>query len=368
MKATILTVVLTMGSFFTLGVQTARAAESAKETTTALTYEGGTLLNVFTPNRVLHGGKSFVIKGTDSSISVGGTNVLIGSQKVGAETYIGVDLDGSGVLDKREFAPLSRTKPMVFDLKLPGEGGTAKHEYSIKVSNIASYVVQGNPKPQVGGLYSVNCCRKGTINGTTVRIIDDNLDGKFSQDGEDAIIIGDSPAAMPLKKLHQIGEKFYQLQVSPDGSSLTATAVTDLKLGLIETAFKAVPAKAIIMESADGAFDLTKAKKGIPEGEYKLCYGLLAAGNDAMTFSPGKGHALSYPIEADKINALRMGPPFRIEFNAASKASSVVVAPNLRVLGAGDEAYSVTFSASIKPHVVMLSGDKVLTDASMAFG
>ncbi len=368
MKATILTAVLAMGSFLTLGLQTAHAAEASKETTATMTYEGGSILNIFTPGKVVHGGKSFAINGADASLSVAGTNVLIGSQKIGAETYIGVDMDGSGTLDKREFAPLSRTKPMVFDLKLPGESGTAKRDYSIKLHNIGSYITQGNSKPHIGGFYSVNCCRKGTINGTAVRIIDDNMDGKFTQDGEDAILIGDSSAAMPLKKIHQIGDKIYQLQVSPDGSSLTATVVTDLKLGLIETAFKAVPAKAIIMESADGAFDLTKAKKGIPEGDYKLCYGILAAGTDAVVFGPAKGNTLTYPIEADKINALRMGPPFRIEFTAISKAGAVVIAPNLRVVGAGDEVYSVAFSATLKPHVMMLSGDKILSDASMAFG
>lgn len=371
MKATLLRIGIALGIFLSSGLQAGRAAEAvkeiAKEITVPLTYEGGTILNAFTPARVVRGAKSFSLSGSESSLSVAGTNVLIGSQKVGAETYIGVDSDGSGTLDKREFTLLSRTKPMVFDLKLPGDSGT-KPNYCVKVYNISSYITQGNPKPHVGGLYACNCCRKGTVNGTTVRLVDDNLDGKFTQDGEDAIIIGDTPAAMPLKKLHQIGDRIYRLQVSPDGSSLTATPAADLKLGLIETAFKSVAAKAIFVESAEGAFDLTKAKKGIPEGEYKLSYGILAAGTDGILFGPSRTKPLMYPIEGDKINVLRMGHPFRIDFNATTKASSVVVAPNLRVVGAGDEVYAVTFSASIKPHVAMLSGDKVLSEASMAFG
>jgi len=331
-----------------------------------LTYEAGNAVGrLYTPVKVITEGRPLMIQGAKGKLSVGGEDVLVAARRAGADDFIGLDADGSGSIDQREWFVV-KGRPITVDLKLPS-GSSGKRDYSVTL--IARVYLSGTTIVAIAGKYHVNCCRKGAINGTVIRIIDDNMDGRITQDGADAIAIGDSPVAVPLQAVHQVGGKFYKLQVAEDGSSLTAAPLSDVKLGAVETPFKTAALKCLVLTGKEGSFDVvTGGKLGIPAGEYRLAYGMLASGQEMLPIVPTQS-ALSYPIEADKLNVIRIGAPLKVDFMAGIAENGITVSPPLQVLGAGGEQYAADWTnRATQPHVLLMNGDRVLSDTPMSYG
>lgn len=341
-------------------------AWSAEPGQTKLTYEAGNpVARLLTPVKALTEGHPFQVQGAQGRISVAGTNVLVGAQHAGNDFAIGMDLDGSGAIDRKELAAVGKTRSVSFDLKIGASGD--KKDYSIALTDLR-FAVQGNAVAVFMGKALINCCRKGTVNGVEVRILDDNMDGKFTQDGLDAIAIGTSPAALPLRAVHQIGSKICRLEVAEDGSTLTATPLSDVKLGVVDSSYKTAALKCLILSGKEGAFDVAASgRTGIPAGEYKLAYGVLASGQEMVAMVPTTASP-TYAIEADKLNTIRIGAPLKVQFAAAYADNKVTVSPAIQVVGAGGERYPMDFNASARPHVLFMNGESVLSDNAMEFG
>jgi hypothetical protein len=222
----------------------------------------------------------------------------------------------------------------------------------------------------VWGKYYAASALKGSIDGVPIRIIDDNLDGKITQDGSDAIVIGRSPFAQPLYRIHQIGASFYEIKVDEDGKGLSFGKVSDLKPVTVKSPLLKLGAtKALVVADSDSgqAFDLVAAKSGIPAGTYSLCYGVISAGKDVVVIRPGK--------ETEKVtvsespSTLTLGAPLKVNFDGRLVGNKVEVFPNLTVVGAGGESYDPDFGSTLsRPSVLLMEGTKVLIRQQMEYG
>lgn len=332
-----------------------------------LTYKAGTIASkTFTPAKSKFGGKPFRINGAQGALSLGGQSVLFGVRYAKAlKAYYGaLDTDGNGELESKEFVKFSQTMSANFKIKLGEE------DYAVRIANVRVYPSTGGPTTSIYGGYVINACHTGTFDNIGVRLFDDNLDGTFTQDGEDAIAIGRGQFAIPLGKVHQIGDQHYELEVSEDGKKLSFTPLSGLELGIVEVSFKrGLRSLAFYDDESGNSYDLaTSAKTGIPAGKYKLAYGVLTAGKFATVVQPTKKSPV-YEIEAGKINTIRLGKPIRVSFSANYSNQTVTVSPSVKVFGAGGEEYAFDYSGGTgRPHVLLFEGKRVLSRSAMEYG
>ena len=306
---------------------------------------------------------------TSGSIQVAGTELAVRVQKSGSSYGVGVDSDGDGSVSSGEYRRVSvsrdRAKPIAYKVKAGGkEAAVILADLNCGTRSKSAYAF-GNALP--GG------CMKGAYGGVMIRLIDDNLDGEFTQDGKDAVAMGLSAPAVPLLTHHLVGRKHCRLKVSGDGDRLEITPLEDVRVGQVRLPMRSSIAKCVILASPEAAYDVAAAgAAGIPAGEYKLAYGIVGDARSPLMMVPGKD-ALTYTIEAGKINTPRMGKPFRLDFKPSSAGDTVRISPQgLRVVGAGGEVYSpIQFDRggnASTPKLRVLSGSRVLAQDSMKYG
>jgi hypothetical protein len=217
----------------------------------------------------------------------------------------------------------------------------------------------------------------GMLGRTPVRILDDNMDGAFSQKpsgfGGDAILIGSSRSAIPLRGVHRIGKDLYRLKVASDGTSIDYERLSDTAVGQVKAKFPANSLKSLVLIGSDCAFDVkTDGDLGIPAGTYKLAYGLVSRSATTLKFRPGMSTP-KYEIQDGMINTLRIGAPVRLDFAASYRAGKVGLSANaVSVVGSGSEIYGpLDFTRggdARPPTVTMLSGRRVASSTSMKYG
>lgn len=344
-------------------------APAAEPVKAALTFETGpAVTRLMTPSKVLRGGKSLSVQGAAGEVSIAGSPVKVAGQWDGRTTmYIGLDADGNGTVDRAEFRPVGKDKTAVFSLKLGA--GEAKTDFAVLLTEI----VLNLKANAVIGMFAeihVNCAHKGTVDGQTVRLIDDNMDGKITQDGLDAIAVG-NVAAMPLRRQHAIGDGHYQVSVDAEGKELTATRLSDVATGTVETSYKGSALGCLMLDDAAGgkSYDVVASgASGIPAGKYQLRYGAVVRGGEVLVMERTNTMP-EFEITAGKVNELRIGAPLRVNFSARLLDDKITVMPNLQIMGAGDERYNLTFAGELgRPHVLMQNGSVTLQDAAMDYG
>ena len=345
------------------------AAQKQDSGQLSLTPEiGSTVLRIVTPSEAVRGGRTFTIRaigGTTGHIRVAGTSIVAAGQRTGAKSWFGIDADGDGKLSRSEMKPVS-SSGMGFQLKLSGSG----RKYAIAVTRV-TVTTEGSGRTITTGTYTTACCMKGAVNGQSIRLLDDNLDGKYTQDGKDAVALGSSLAAVPLMKVHQLGTDHYRLTVAEDGTSVSFERLADQELGVVKipgsSAFKC-----LVMTSGPKAYDMkTSGPTGVPPGQYKLLYGMVGTSTRLVTLVPTQ-KSLTYDIQGGMLNTLRIGAPLRVDFSGSfttgSKAS-VTVYPSVQILGAGNELYKPDYLGKMStPTVALKAGEKVLASSNMEYG
>jgi len=251
-----------------------------------LSFEAGTLGNVVTPRRALRREKYFWIDGDHGHLYIGGVGVLVAGRWEPAAHFLGLDCDGDGDITGGEWIRLGPTGNGSFRLKLKNNAGGAR-DYAVSFIGVKVYA-RIRSAVAIRGRYWLNCCQKGRYAGVTVRIIDDDMDGRYTQGGADVIAIGNSRFALPLRKIHQIGRRHCQLRVAPDGSSIVFTPLNDLKLGVVELPYKPSALTSLVLTGRAGqSYDLkVSGRTGIPAGDYKLSYGVLGSGGKPILILP----------------------------------------------------------------------------------
>ncbi len=329
-----------------------------------LTYEcDATVAGLVTPRKLVDK-VGFQFFSDKSELDIGGKKVPVMGAIVGNRGGFGMDLDGTGMVKPEEVMNVVPGHPMLFRIEQEG-----KKDYAVVVERCEVTRME-NAGMRVSGDYYVAWGWKAVVNKVPIRILDDNLDGKITQDGRDAIAIGNSLCAQPLYKVHQIGNSFYQIDVAEDQSSITCTKIDDpkpykvssplLKKGLLK-------ALVVVDETNGQVFDLVNCKAGIPAGEYKLSYGALATPKDVVVIKPGRDFKAFTVAEGG--GELGMGQPLKLLFTARLEGATVKVEPGVTVVGSAGEIYQPAFGSNAGlPRVTLSEGNRVISSQQMEFG
>jgi len=325
---------------------------------------GGPAGSAMTPRTVLAAPQSLPTGGA-SHVTAGGTRLKLSGQTTRQGLALGVDCDGDGHVRGKEVKVIrSKTRRVAFDLKLPDRLGVTR-DYSIA---FASLRVAGG---RLTGLLRVNCSMEATYKGTTIRLLDDNLDGRFTQDGSDAILIGKATVAVPLREVHKIGGAHYRLEVTADAAELTLTELkdTDLSRGIVSLPPRPALRCLVVKGPVGSSYDLkADGPTGVPPGKHLLCYGVLSVGKKTVLIKPGPG-GVAYTISADKPTRIPVGGPLKVDFDAGHHDGKITIGPKAHLVGAGGEVYHFARDQKLgTAKVKLISGKKTVWTMSAALG
>ena len=343
-----------------------------------LTYDSGKSVTCLT-RRWADGGKSVSANGSTAKVSIAGKAIPAAGWKSGASYRIGLDANGDGIVNNEEYRKVAPGGSVVLTGKLGGKELSVRCvEVSVQYDDKEGKV--RNMRWRMQGVYGW----VGQIDSVKIRILDENLDGKYGHDGGDAIQIGNGKLALPLRGRHRIGENFYKLKIEPDGSSMEFTKIPDPKVGMVRSPFTGKYLLGLVLENGSGAYDIQACSRtGIPAGTYNVAYGAVGDPRSPLAFY-STGNTLKYEIQADMKNLIRIGPPLQLVFSADyqetkkdkdDKSNKPAVRKlNIkrpdRIIGAGGERYGpVSFpnarSAKGRPGVMIFQGGKTLAKAVM---
>ena len=365
-----------------LALSSASVAAGPAEGKVALTYDSGKSVTCLT-HRWADGGNKVAAQGSTVKLDIAGEKVLATGWKSGADDRLGLDTNGDGIVNTEEYRGVAAGGSTVLTGKVGGR------EVSVRCMDISIHydAKQGkvlNMRWRMQGVYGW----VGKIDSVKIRILDENLDGKYAHNGTDAIQIGDAKLALPLRGRHRIGKNFYNLKIAPEGSSLEFTKIQDPEVGLVLSPFKGKYLIGLVLDSGSGAFDIQACSRtGIPAGAYNVAYGAVGDPKAPVALYGRGKSTLKYEIQADKKNLIRIGPPLQLVFWADFKEdkkdkkdkkdkSNKQVIRRLRVrrpdrvIGAGGELYGpVSFpnvrSAKGRPGIMILQGGKTLVKTVM---
>jgi hypothetical protein len=366
---------IAVAACFTLALAAVAARGQAveKETIKLKFHAGGPASAVYTPSKVLTQGTAFNFNGAAGKIKATGQQVMLAGRYLGMGYSFGVDCDGDGKILGGEWVRINpQTNSAAFLLTPPS--GEGKTPFALRFTAL-SVGVQNNQANNVSGRFMNDGCMAGKFRDTDILLFDDNMDGLFSQDGKDAIAIGGSPGAMPLRSHHQIGKSFYSLDVKSDGSEITFQREDDLELGAADVPVSAALLRCFMVEDDAGgrAFDLrASGATGIPAGKYRLSYAVLGTGNRFVVAGPTTlSH--TYPVVKDMLNILRFGGAISLHFSAyyAGRDQQIRVRSTIVPYGEGGEKYNMAFAGfhalGENPNVMFVVGGTTLTNGHMIY-
>jgi hypothetical protein len=226
------------------------------------------------------------------------------------------DLDGDGA-----FEAVVEGKDAFLTLSGKSKGG-----------NALSYSVRLVRQPGRPWQYSCGSAMAGSIAGTPVEFIDQNLNGTYGDYGEDAMVVGNDEAASFLSHVVSVDGKLYTIDVAADGSTCTYAPYTgpvgELDLNSAFTCSGKL--RAAIVRSADGkfSFDLATAKPGmqVPAGTYTLQGGQVVLGDGHATLATGR--ARQFEVTASEKRVVTWGGPVHAEFAFHREGGKVGFAPS----------------------------------------
>lgn len=252
---------------------------------------------------------------------------------------LAIDTNGDGKVD-------DKAKGTGGLIKLRGGTGGLVHDYQIRLVN------EGGWKWASSGVLI------GKLDGQKVTIIDQNNNGRFSDFGQDAIIVGKGDAASFLSKVVSTGKNLYQIELSDDGSELTYRPYTGA-VGEINLAKKfeaRAKLTAAVIRSEDGAysFEVADAKRGltVPEGLYTIVSGKIEAGKEWALIKTGESKPIR--VSADEPAEFEWGGPVRATFDYQREGEEVTFSPqSLWFYGKAGEEYHSWFPEGQPPKFII---------------
>lgn len=327
-----------------------------------LTFSPATPANaVFTARDAL--GRPMRIKGDTGEITVAGKKVAIKAISQGRTQGIQVDCNGDGTFTPDESRPVTQNRTAIFKIKLdaPVGGSTL---YPVILKDLYVYARRGK--------VSLFSCRPlpgwsaaGTAGSDKIRLVDVDMNGRFTQDGADAIAVGAAQCAMPLVTRHAVGGKICDLAVKADGTALTVAPVAGVATGAARLRNEDAHARHVFITDGRQAYDVIADGKNVPAGEYAIAYGIFTDGNYLAVMLPDKQR---YPLKAGALNVLNVGTPVELRCTAKIKGGRIVVSPTMPVVGIGGESYRFIPDRAGKPYVRLMQGKKLLGRAKFDKG
>jgi hypothetical protein len=219
------------------------------------------------------------------------------------------------------------------------------------------------------------------VNGTEIRILDDNMDGiygsppkdwgflgliqdYFQRDG-DSVVIGDSTVAVPWSEYLEIGDRWYRMESAESGVEIKATPVLDVVTGKLKLDLKGLEADWVVVKGMDKSghenayFEIANAKSGVnvPTGAYQLFAGQVSKGKGAQILKalmlPTR-NTPTWTVEAGKTTAVKLGAPFGFDFHVSQDATTAtVVGESISVTGSANESYQRLWNCAVRPEASM---------------
>jgi len=335
--------------------------------TAKLTFDDGRSVTCLTPDWA-EGGERVQASSSTAKAEIGGKSVTASGWVAGEGYQVGLDANGDGIVNSNEYRNVAKTGSTILIAK------SGKKQVCVRCTDIHIHYDKNKKEVthmrwRMQGVYG----RTGKIGSVPIRILDENLDGEYKHNGQDAICIGKAKLAVPLRRRHRIGEHFYELKISEDGSSLEYKPLEDPKPGLVRAPMSKKFLLGLVLEGANGAYDIQECSRtGIPSGTYKLVYGAIGDPRSPMAVYSER-ETLKYKIQADKTNFIRMGQPLQLVFhtgyhedkNKTPATRRIRIGRPDKIMGAGGEVYGpVRFpnarSRKARPSVAIMQGGRFL--------
>ena len=339
-------------------VGAARGQEQDNSQTIDLTDElSKTSAGIVTPSRLLAGRNKWTGKGVPMTLTVAGHDVMARIDPA----HFGVDTNRDGAVSTQEREVTRGKDEHIFKIRIE-DGPDGQKRY---IGVIFKEVHPSGRSGAYSGRMAPASCKTATIDGVIVRIYDDNMDGKYTVDGSDAVAIGESAkGAAPLYPANKIGKGFYELAIAEDGSTLTVTPMVNPETALVSMSTD--PDKYITVIITDGtkACDLTQVSEML-SGEYKLLYAAAAGAKNVPIIIIPSDKAVTYDVEANKTNELQFGEPLWVWYSGEMNGMTLRI-HRTKILGAGGEHYLVKYQLNASPgKIAVFKGRKVYIGGMM---
>lgn len=183
---------------------------------------------------------------------------------------------------------------------------------------------------------------QGTLEGVSIRLIDQNNNGRFDEIGVDAMVVGNGNAASFLSKVVNLNGVLYEIELRANGQELTATPFTGETgtVNLVKGFASTGKLNAVVVSSQDGSrsFELASGAAKLPVGSYRIAAGLVSKANETVRIAPGRSQAIE--VEAGKEAGLEWGNGVVAEFTFAKVGEEVTIQPTaLKYYGRAGEEY-----------------------------
>lgn len=303
-----------------------------------LTYTSGKDAPVtFSPIQALQGRPLKTTMGNDAkgTFRVAGQDLAVEGRARGRIHEIGLDCNGDGRIVGAEWKVIPPNRCVRFSGKVGGREFTCDFfDTQVSVSNSTGKAFS------LWALPAVRSGMTGEIDGVPVTIFDNRLAEQFTVNYSSTILIGKSRVALPLRKVHRIGQHRYELRAARDGSRIDYRQLPDAPCGLVQTRFPRKTVTGLVLEGPAGTYDA--AVDPVPAGTYRLVYGVLGKKTPIFFRLAGRKARAGYEIQADKLNILKIGPPIHINMRVSHVGMTVyagISQGNQMVTGCGGEDY-----------------------------
>ncbi|MHC4514385.1 MAG: hypothetical protein ACYTGW_03490 [Planctomycetota bacterium] len=257
-------------------------------------------------------------------------------------TRLLVDCDGDGKTDVKA----EGTKAF---LTLRGKTATGKPAaYAVRLIN------QSGWKFAPGGYLT------GKIKNTTIRIIDQDNNGRYDDVGTDALVVGRGKVATYLSEVVNIGGELLKITVAQDGTELTCTPYEGPAGTLhLDCSTKGKVLSAVVRSTNKRfSFDMAKAGQGmkVPVGGYKLACGEIGLAESRVKMATGRSKPIA--VAKDQTKKVCWGGPVRAEFAYQRRGEKVHFSPDhVWYFGAAGELYTNWVPLGASPKFTITDDD-----------
>lgn len=213
------------------------------------------------------------------------------------------------------------------------------------------------------------------IDGTEVRVFDDNLDGKYGSEPllysrygmrekeyeavVDSIVVGRDKKARPWSTLVEVDGQWYQLE-SVAGGRTIEVAPASLQTGTVTLSAKGIDFSSLLIKGTAAlegvVFDVADAKRGmaVPAGKYEILGGTVRDGGRTVVkaaVTPPRMGGNIYVKPGEEF-VLELGAPFGFDFTAERDGDQITVTgESVVVVGVGGERYHRLWNARAQPEI-----------------
>jgi hypothetical protein len=233
---------------------------------------------------------------------------------------------------------------------------------------------------------------RGNVLGLDVKMIDDNVTGKFGDELNltlatnlkrpqipftDAMAIGNSNFAQPFSEFLEVGGEFYRLRMStPDEAYSVKVRKLAVDTGFVQLDFKnRIKPEAVVIAATGefkGAYFNIAAGKPVrvPVDRYKVVYGIIRSGKKDQQLScliAATDDMTSLEVKKDETAKFEMGAPYSFIFDTENLGNGDIKVKGLSVAvkGRGGEMYTHFFDEPPIPESVQLVVDGKATGKAL---